>query len=342
MRPATEHDIAETWRMLMGMGQALEMVAVRRTRKVPVPFTVLGGFLGAGKTTVMNRLLSGAGGLRLSMLVNDFGSVNIDAALIRRRGADVLELTNGCACCSIAGGLVNAVDRVLEASSPPDAIVLEASGVADPSAIARITSVDLRLSLNAILTVADAERIFELLVDPDVAGLVERQLRAADILVLSKTDLIDRERLLAVETDLRNRYPTTGIVRVTEEGSLPPIMLLEPAVNPQSRSWNASGFSAEGAFTTHKISLSYPFDPTALGKLLDNPPIGFLRAKGFLYLARNPYPALLQAVGSRWSLQECTFEAANDGDAGIIVIGTAGRFDSEAFASAFLACGSEM
>ena len=129
------------------------------------PVTVLTGFLGAGKTTLLNRILSGDHGLRLAVLVNDFGSINIDADLVVgvESGGDIISLANGCVCCNIRDDLLAAVQQVIERPEQPDYLVLEASGVAEPSGIAA-TFLDARLRdrirLDSIMCVMDAAQIY--------------------------------------------------------------------------------------------------------------------------------------------------------------------------------------
>lgn len=101
-----------------------------------LPFTVIGGYLGAGKTTLVNNLLTQTNGLRAAVLVNDFGVVNIDAALIAEHAGDTISLTNGCMCCSMADGLYMAVGQILKHAERLDLIIIEASGVAEPGKIA--------------------------------------------------------------------------------------------------------------------------------------------------------------------------------------------------------------
>ena len=141
------------------------MTATDQSRTQAVPLTVLTGFLGAGKTTLLNRILTGDHGLRVAVLVNDFGSINIDAELVVgvESEGDVINLANGCVCCNIRDDLVAAVMQVMTRAERPEYILLEASGVADPSGIA-LTFMDEgmrdRIRLDSIMCVVDAEQIF--------------------------------------------------------------------------------------------------------------------------------------------------------------------------------------
>ena len=164
----------------------------------PIPLTILTGFLGAGKTTLLNRILASEHGLRIGVLVNDFGSVNIDAELVVGVEDDLMSLANGCVCCEIRDDLMEALDRVLAAPQPPDYLVLEASGVADPASIymtfADSTHRD-RLRLDSVTCVVDADQMGEYVErGPEILAHVIRQIGFSDLVLLNKTDLAGPER----------------------------------------------------------------------------------------------------------------------------------------------------
>lgn len=156
-----------------------------------LPFTLLGGYLGAGKTTIVNRLLARNDGRRLVVLVNDVGGVNVDAALIARHGGETLELTNGCVCCAIADDLGPALERVRALAAgptPPDQVVMELSGVAEPTRVAPWANTT-GFRLDGIVICADADQIVELAARRFVGDTIRTQLAAADLVLLTKTDL---------------------------------------------------------------------------------------------------------------------------------------------------------
>jgi len=171
VKPGAQAVADEAWQMLSGFIQAAQMIPqAQRAAEGSLPLTVIGGFLGAGKTTLVNRLLSGDHGLRIAVLVNDFGRINIDAALIRSRTEDTISLANGCACCTIAGDLTKTLIGLAARKDPPEAIVLEASGLADPVGIAQVALANPALRLDGILAVVDAEAALRWAADPACAA----------------------------------------------------------------------------------------------------------------------------------------------------------------------------
>ena len=161
------------------------------------PFIVIGGFLGAGKTTLLQRWLGEAHGLRLAVLVNDFGAVNLDAALVAQRGARTLALTNGCVCCSLGDDLGAALPGLLDTQPPFDALVVEASGVADPWRIAQYALADPRLALAGVVVLVDAAAVLGQAADPLLAGSLATPLAHADLVLLNKSDRTDAAGLAA-------------------------------------------------------------------------------------------------------------------------------------------------
>jgi len=190
---------------------------------VPVPILLVTGFLGAGKTTVVNHMLAHAEGRRIAAVVNDFGAINIDAELIAGASDGVVSLANGCICCSLEGDLLRTLAAILRRSPRPEAIVIETSGVADPADIVRnlMDPVIWREApLETVLCVVDATAPAAALDD----ALLVSQIRSADIVALSKVDLADsagRELIRQAVTAIK---PAAVLVDA-RHGQVPPALL---------------------------------------------------------------------------------------------------------------------
>mgnify|MGYP001415253751 CR=1 FL=1 len=198
--------------------------------RTPIPITILTGFLGAGKTTVLNHLLHSDHGLRVAVMVNDFGAVNIDSQLVVSvdgDDADRVSLSNGCICCTIRGDLLRAMIDLLRRTETPEYIIIETSGVSDPAGVASTFMLpDLKpfVRLDSILTVIDAEQGGDAL-EGDQYFLAMSQVGVADIVVINKADLVDGVQLQEIKTWVREVVPRARILE-TSYGKVPPQLVL--------------------------------------------------------------------------------------------------------------------
>lgn len=268
-----------------------------------IPLTVIGGFLGSGKTTLLNHLLKHNDGRRLAVLVNDFGAINIDAALVASRDADTIALQNGCVCCQIGGDLTDALIRVIGSTPTPDAIVIEASGVSDPWRIAQVGLSDPALALDGVIVMVDATSVLAQVEDPLLGDTMLRQLRAADLLVLNKCDRVGDAAMQRLHQWLDINAP--GIPHFETRFAQVPMELL----GAPARERNAEGDSTDAADTAHgqlfatwSTSADVVYRAAPLRELLRAMPEGVLRLKGVLKTDLHGW-AVLQFAGRHGSLR---------------------------------------
>ena len=190
------------------------------------PMSVLGGFLGAGKTTLLNRVLSGRHGVRYAVLVNDFGAVAVDGSLVAAHDGETVTFANGCVCCGMGDDLVGTLDRLLDGDRPPEHVLVEASGVADPRAIADVATLHPGLSRDLVVVLADVETVRARYADHRLQDTVRRQLEAADLVVLNKCDRVSEEETRETESWARDRSQAPSIRAIDADI---PMELLSPA-----------------------------------------------------------------------------------------------------------------
>lgn len=181
-----------------------------------IPATILTGYLGAGKTTLLNRLLSAQHGKRLAVIVNEFGEIGIDHHLVMHSDEEILEMNNGCICCTVRGDLIRLVGRLLQRPQRFDHLVIETTGLADPGPVVQSFFMDevmrANLELDAIVTVVDSKHIWEQWESSEA----QEQLAFADVIVLNKIDLVSPEMLAAVERRIRSMHTGARLWRTSQ------------------------------------------------------------------------------------------------------------------------------
>ncbi len=263
-----------------------------------VPITFLAGYLGAGKTTLLNELLATAQ-RPIAVMVNDVGAVNIDARLIRRHDGAAIELTDGCVCCSLSGGFGAAFDALRERGTPPDHVVVELSGVADPTRVLP-WSRTAGFMLDGVVAVVDAEQFLARMEEPIPALTIERQVEAADLVLLSKTDITDPTTVSLVKAHIARLVPATPVI---DKGTGTSRALLQLGGRSAGA---ASSLPEPTLFDQHStavVPLPSPITRSDLSAILDRLGSGTVRAKG-IALQPDGTALLIQVVGNRRTITE--------------------------------------
>ncbi len=322
---------------------------------LPIPLTILTGFLGAGKTTLLNRILNGNHGLKVAVLVNDFGAINIDAELIVGIESNVISLANGCVCCTIRDDLIATVMETINRPERPEYILLEASGVAEPTGIAMTFNNPRfrdRIRLDSILCVVDAEQVFAA---PETMELKIFQMACADMVILNKVDLVGRDHIGKIKAWLDSRFHRYRLIEANR-GNVPLEVLLsvgrfDPArleahthleegrCTRRSCRNQHHGRDHSNAFSTWSYETDRPFSLEVLRETASRLPANIYRAKGVIYTADAPARrALLQVVGRRVDISLEDDWGERPARTRIVAIGGPAAIDTDALRDQFEGC----
>ena len=297
--------------------------------KIPVPFTVIGGFLGAGKTTLLNHLLTQSSGIRFAVLVNDFGDLNIDESLISSHEGQTISLTNGCVCCSISNDfnqtMINLVKRIQEF----DQVVVEASGVSEPDRIMDIARLDPELSPSGIVVLVDAAEVQNRSTDRYISNTVLKQLQTAELLIVNKIDLVSREKLAELEAWLEDVSPTA--VRLNTTGGVVPVQMIfgeqikgnvfsDKSDGETNRTEDSNYSHHNHQFKSLALNSSKKLNRNTFEIWCDTLPPSVIRGKGILYFGDESGNSWVwQKVGGKSSIKKFS---GNSSNSDLVLIGT--------------------
>ena len=291
-----------------------------------IPATVIGGYLGAGKTTLVNHLLRNAGGLRLAVLVNDFGALPIDRDLIVGNDGDTLEISGGCICCSYGSDLMESLLDLPRRRPGIDRVLIEASGVALPGMVASAVGLLEAYGLDGVVVLADAETVRHQAADAYLGDTITRQLAAADLVILNRCDLVGAEARDETVRWLEGQAPN-GRVVPAERSAVPAELVLGlregDARGAPSVLRTPGAVAASVLYESFELTFDRKVDVAGVARVLTVAGAGVLRAKGCLR-DKNGRRVVLQVVGSRF---EFTDAPASATPGALVAIGLRGRLD---------------
>lgn len=337
------------------------------------PATIVTGFLGAGKTTLIRHLLANAGGRRIALIINEFGDLGVDGEILKGCGDatcsedDIVELSNGCICCTVADDFIPAMERLLARPQPPDHIVIETSGLALPQPLVRAFNwpgISTRVTVDGVVTVVDGKAVAEGRFAHDEAAvdaartadgnldhetplseLFDDQLACADMVVINKTDLLSGSEADALVARLKAEVrPLVHIVK-TEMGALPADVLLGQNAAAEGDDRKAPHHDAEGddhdhdEFESFVVTRPEITDPAAFADRVASVirTHDILRVKGFASVTGKPMRLTVQAVGPRIETYfDRPLDPAAPRETRLVVIGEAG-LDRAAIEAALVA-----
>ena len=335
-----------------------------------IPTTIITGFLGAGKTTLLRHVLAHATGRRIAVIVNEFGALGIDGDILKGCGIetcreeDIVELANGCLCCTVAEDFIPTMRNLLDRAAPPEHIVIETSGLALPKPLLQAFNwpdIRDRVTVDGVIVVVDGpatlagrftddpdalarQRADDIALDHDnpLAELFEDQLLAADLVVLNKADLMAPDAIAELRALVAGQLPRAVKMLAATQGALDPAILLglaaaaEDDLAARPSHHDAEDGHEHDDFDSFVVQLDEIDDPAALlHRLRDTAEAhDVLRMKGFIAVRDRPMRLLVQGVGARFTQQfERPWRPDELRSGRIVVIGASG-LDKSAIAAA--------
>ncbi|HWB61353.1 MAG TPA: GTP-binding protein [Chthoniobacteraceae bacterium] len=282
-----------------------------QTAPTPIPATILTGFLGAGKTTLLNFILDQQHGYKFGIIVNEVGAIGIDGQLVENSKEEVVQMNNGCVCCTVRKDLVKGIQQLLKRGGF-DYLLIETTGVADPGPVAQtfmnIPQLQQYVRLDSIITVVDSEQIHKQMKETETA---REQVAMADFVLLNKTDLVTPAQLDVLEGEVRELNPHTRIFR-TNQSQVNLKQLLDMnafdvdhklAVDPKFLDEYQEGRHHDD-IVSHAFEFDQPFEVEKLEgfvqRLSEEEKV--FRSKGIVWIAQNPRRAVFHGVNNRFTI----------------------------------------
>ena len=276
----------------------------------PIPVSILTGFLGAGKTTLLNYILKQQHGYKFAIIVNEVGKIGIDGQLVENQKEEIVQMNNGCLCCTVRKDLVKGVQNLVKKGGF-DYLLIETTGIADPGPVAQtflnIPQLQQYVRLDSIITVVDSEQIEKQMKETETA---KEQVAMADFLLLNKTDLVPDEQLTALESRIRQINPHATIFRTNHsEANLKELLDMNAFKLDQKLAADPEFLNELQQRHHHDIvSVSFEFDQAFNVEALElyvqelSEKEKIYRSKGFLWIAGNPRRAIFHGVNNRFTL----------------------------------------
>jgi len=342
-----------------------------------IPATVITGFLGAGKTTLIRHLIENADGRRIALIVNEFGDVGIDGEMLKSCGNedcgddDIIELANGCICCTVAEDFIPTMENLLARETPPEHIVIETSGLALPQPLVRAFNwpeIKTRVTVDGVVTLIDAaalalgrvtqneqqiqaRRQADDMLDHEtpLGELFEDQINCADLIIMNKTDLISKDEAIQIENNIKGEIRNGTSILCAIHGKIPPEVLIGLEARAEDDERLSHHESASGEH--HHDHDDFESFAVEIGEIRDQKqfitnlePVltdhGILRLKGFAAVAKKPMRLVIQAVGPRINAYfDREWQTGEPRQGALVVIGET-PLDKPAITAAILAAGA--